>query len=270
MYVGRVLLGQVIGSPVVQQTPSTTWTSADDPLRRVPGFFDAIIHGHTSRSRGEVEFNSGRALVVRDDLSEDSFENRAGAFGETVLPRGFDARMPNLGPMAFTPGDEFVGAEFGTEVSDELSGNSSPRKPEPAQGVRDSQDIFVVKNPHVAESGSTADHIQGPSLFGVGGFQLNQAEMNDISEISGLRKLASSANVISGLFEADVALQVLSSGDDVFADAAKAESTCELLVCLMSERFVTSHQCAPECRVSELLRGCFRFSGLWGGIRLRA
>ena len=140
MNVGRVVLGQLIGNAIVQQTPGTTRTSTDDPLGRgVPGLVDAIVHGHTRRSRGEVEFDSSRALVVRNDLSEDPFENRAGAFGETVLPRSFDARVPNLGSVAFAPGDEFVGAEFGTEVSDELSGNPSPRKPESVQSVRGSR-----------------------------------------------------------------------------------------------------------------------------------
>jgi hypothetical protein len=160
--------------------------------------------------------------VVGDDLSEDSFENRAGTFGETVLPGGFDAGMPNLGSVSFTPGNELVGAEFGTEVGDELSGNPSPREPEPVQSVRDSRGTLVNENPNVVKPGSAVDHVQGPNLFVVSRFKLNQIQVNDISEISGLRELASSADVFSGLLETNVALQVLGSGDDVLADAAKA------------------------------------------------
>ena len=102
-----------------------------------------------------------------------------------------------------------------------------------------------MKNPHVVESGNAVDHVQGLNFLVVSSFQLDQIKMGDISEVSGFRKLASSANIFSGLFEAGVALQVLCSDDDVFADAAKSESAHELLVRRVSERFVTSHECSP-------------------------
>ena len=105
------------------------------------------------------------------------------------------------------------------------------------------------------KSGSAVDHVQGPSFLVVGGFQLNQIKMNDISEVSGFRKLTSSTNVFSGLFEANVAFQVLSRGDDMFAHTAKSESARELLVRRVSEGLMTSHECAPGCRISELFVG---------------
>jgi len=271
MNVSRVVLGKVISDPVVQQASGTARTATDDPLGRgVPGFIDAIIHGHTRCGSGKVEFDSGRALMVGNHFSEDSFENRAGSFGETVLPWGFDASVPNLSSVAFAPGDELIGSEFGTEIGDKLSRDPSPGKPEPVQGVRDGQGTFVVKNSHVVKSGSAVNHVQGPNLLVVGGFQLDQVKMNDITKISGLWKLAASTNVFPGLFETNVAFQVLGRSNDLFPNASKAESTSELLIGRMSERFVTTHQRTPECRVAELTRGCFRFFRLRGsrtGIR---
>ena len=140
MNVGRVMLRQMVGDTIVQQTPGTTRTSTDDPLGRgVPGLIDSIVHGHARRSRGEVEFDGGRALV-RNDLSEDSFEDRAGAFGETILPRSFNARVPNLSSVTFA-----------LQATNSSERNSGPRSETncpgtPAQGSQNLSKAFVTAN----------------------------------------------------------------------------------------------------------------------------
>ena len=95
--------------------------------------------------------------------------------------------------------------------------------------------VLVVENRHVMKSGSAVDHVQGPNFLVVGGFQLDQIKMNDVSEVSGFRKLTSSADVLSGLFEANVAFQVLGGGDHVFPNVAKSEGAGELLICRVPE-----------------------------------